>query len=405
MNFQWLRLLILTWLHAVIDMHGGFLPTVLPAIRGRFELSLTAGVGLLAVLNITHNVLPLATGPMRARKERPFFIPLAFLFVSLVCFMFLIPVNSISLVFLVVVTFVCGAGGAVFHPEAMRAIHTLGRITSSVRTPFWMMGGFIGASSGALIGAMLVEQWGLKGLLLFVPLGAFCVLLVYVAGIRLQVDVIDANAIITARHRVPFWPLFFMALPLATGTTIITSLLPSHLEMLGHKLSVGGWSAFLFGAGMGIGGVCWGMIAAKMGELTTAIVSILIGLPFITLFIMLSGSLGALPFLIFAGFSIGGGYPMLVSLARQSTGMNLGRRMALMIGGVWGTAGIILMFLAPLADYLEQQYGNLTLMLYVAVACYPLAGLFGLYIRNTRYFPETDPTLESADFKPLKTEI
>ena len=80
------------------------------------------------------------------------------------------------------------------------------------------------------------------------------------------------------------------------------------------------------------------------------------------------------------GFSLGGAYPMLVSRARNARGMNLGRRMAIMVGGAWGVASVVLLIVSPIAEWVAKEYNSLAGLLH---ACWILlvgAGMYGIII-------------------------
>lgn len=379
MRFQWAQLIVLMLLHAMIDMFAGFMPAVLPQVRDRFGLSLTIGVALLTALNIATNVMQIATGHLRGNRSRPLFMPAAFILGGATCLIYFVPVSGWALPLLFAFMIAAGAGVAVFHPESMRAIHAMDRIPSSVTTPFLIMGGYYGYCGGAWIGAVLVEKWQFAGLLGLLPLAGLGLILVLAMRYRLAVD--DQPAVVMdAVHEIPFWKLFVMAVPVCTGMTIIVSLLPSHLHLLGFKTSWGGFASFLFGAGVGISGVVWGLYARRKGELRVSVMSLLLCVPFMLAFVLLARHKAAVVLLVLCGLCAGGGYPMLVSLARRAGGLTLGSRMAFMVGGVWGIASLVLLALGPLADFLEVHYRSLTVILHLAWVCYLVSAVFGVWV-------------------------
>jgi FSR family fosmidomycin resistance protein-like MFS transporter len=375
---QWGKLAVLTGLHLVSDMFPGYIPAILTPIREAFGLSLTMGIVLLSVLNASTNGMQVATGHLRSRSERPVFMQIAFALTGILCLLYFVPTGSLALPVLFAIMIVGGTGVALFHPESMRAIHGLGRISSPVKTPIIMMGGYFGFCGGAWLGACLVERWGFKGLLLFLPAAAAACAAVPFMRFRLAVEGEAPAGGSAGGVSLPFWFLFVMAVPVCTGTTVVVSLLPTHVNLLGLGLSFGGLSSFLFGAGIGAGGVLWGVIARRRGELLISVVSLFLGIPFLVLYLAYAGFRPAVWVLLICGFCFGGGYPMIVSLARNAAGMNLGGRMGWMLGGVWGIASVMLMLLSPLAEYAERHHGNLTVVMYVACALFAVSGFLGL---------------------------
>ena len=76
MGLQSAQLVFLALVHVFVDFLAGALPAVLPAVRTRFGLSLTMGVALLTVLNLSCNLLQIATGSLRRSRTRPLFLQL-----------------------------------------------------------------------------------------------------------------------------------------------------------------------------------------------------------------------------------------------------------------------------------------------------------------------------------------
>ena len=75
------------------------------------------------------------------------------------------------------------------------------------------------------------------------------------------------------------------------------------------------------------------------------------------------------------GFSSMSAYILTITLARQARGFNLGRRMALIVGGTWGIATIAVMILAPVADWVGTGP-----VLKVTPAGYILSGLCAFWV-------------------------
>ncbi|MFH1706900.1 MAG: hypothetical protein ABIF71_03160 [Planctomycetota bacterium] len=374
----WFLLAGLAVLHGLIDLYGGFMPAILPAMRRHFGLSLTMGVVLLSVLNIATNVMQMTTGHLRADRHAPLFLWLAFILAACMALIPAVPQGGAAVGLLLAIAVVGGTGVAVFHPESMRAMHALETIPSSVGTPFFMMGGYFGFC-GAALTAAAVERWGL-GVLGWLAVPAAAGLAGTLAmRFKLAVEVPGAGAE-QKPDAVSFRVLFWMAVPICTAHTFIVSLLPTHLNLLGYSLTYGGLASLLFGGGMGLGGVLWGCAFRHRDEFRTAVISLFISVPLMALYILLAGRPWSLVILAAAGLAVGGGYPMLVSRARSVAGRNLGSRMAYIIGGVWLWASIILMAAGPAADYCEAVYKRLDIFLHACWILYLGAAVFGLAV-------------------------
>jgi MFS family permease len=305
----------------------------------------------------------------------------------------------------------------------MRAIHSFDRIPSSVATPFVIMGGYFGYCGGGWIGAELVDDGvGLKGLRWMLITAAAGLVMASVTKFRLAIEEEESGREPehTGEHynyrirnkqekgtpgrqryeaegpavrqktgkeeeedvkgKVAFWPLFIIASWICTGTSITVSLLPTHIYESGLGLDFGGFSSFMFGAGVGIGGVLWGIYAHRIGEFKASVMSLIIGPPFLFVYLLFSTYKPAVVILLVCGFCTGGAYPMLVSMARNAKEMNLGRRMGFMVGGVWGIASLLLIGAGSTAD-ITGTYA----VLFGAAGCFLAGGIYGIYLIRTGY--------------------
>ena len=76
----------------------------------------------------------------------------------------------------------------------------------------------------------------------------------------------------------------------------------------------------------------------------------LLSAPFTVLYLVFVGHAQAVWMLFGVGFCSMSAYILTVTLARHSSGLNLGHRMAFIVGGTWGLAYLVFVALAPLAD-------------------------------------------------------
>jgi hypothetical protein len=280
---------------------------------------------------------------------------------------------------------VSGCGIAIAHPEGLRAVHTLNRIAPALSTAVFMTSGFLGFASGGVIAAALVERCGLNGLL---PL-AFCPIVavgaVYLSRVRLSVEGYTESAGDEASKRndprVPFWKVLGIGLPAAVSTTLIIQLGPTYLEELGFGLTFGGFSAAMFGWGGTVGPFLWAAIAHRKGDLRCAGWAFGLSAPLMVLYLVLVRQTAAVWLLFGAGFFSMSAYILTITLARNAAGLNLGQRMAFMMGGTWGIAMVIFLALAALADWLGTG-----LVLLLTPAGYLLSGLFAFSV--LRRYPE-----------------
>jgi FSR family fosmidomycin resistance protein-like MFS transporter len=352
LKFEWFQLVSLTFIHFLVDMFGGMIPAILPVLRREFALSLTLALSLHTVIQLSGNLVQLPAGSLRAHNNRPFFIPIGLLMAAAISVLVFVPKDNFTLPFLYLLMTVSGAGIAVVHPEGLRAIHTLEKIPASISTAFFLTGGFFGFSAGSFISSVIVDHWQLRGLLWLLVCPAIGLILVYFLKIQVAVEKKsgDDSPVEVVPETYTFWPLMWLSVPLAASTIVILGLLPTRLHELGFSLSFGGLSNMLFGAGGVAGSLVWAVIAHKKGLMKSAIASLLLGIPFLWIYLAAIESRWSVVMIFIAGFFVQSAFPLIVTLARHAVGLKLGQRMAFAVGGSWGVACIVLLLIGPVAE-------------------------------------------------------
>jgi FSR family fosmidomycin resistance protein-like MFS transporter len=376
---QWVQLAVLSGVHFLVDMFGNVLPALLPVICDDFKITLAVGGFVLASLPLASNGVQILTGHLRPDKTTPLFLHLGVILSASICLMALAPRSLAGIALVVALGVISGSGVAVAHPEGLRAIHTLDRIAPSLSTAVFMTSGFFGFASGGAISACLVASYGLKGLYPLIPCLIVGVAIIRLSQVRLAVehDAPNGNghALPASAQVLPFWKVLSIGVPAAVSTTVIQQLTPTYLHELGFDLAFGGFSVAMFGWGGAVGPFIWTVIAHRKGDLPASVWAFLLSSPFIVLYLMFADRAGAAWLLFGVGFSSMSAYILTVTLARESRGFNLGRRMALIVGGTWGVATLALMILAPLADWVGTG-----LVLKLTPAGYILSGLFAFLV-------------------------
>jgi len=382
LRMQWAQLLVLSSVHFLVDMFGNILPAILPAIRREFVMSLSVGGFILASLTLTSNGVQLVTGQMRPNKTRPLFLYLGMLAAACVCLIPAAPRSPVGVILLVGFGVLSGCGIAIAHPEGLRAVHTLDRISPSLSTAVFMTSGFFGFASGGAISAALVASYGLAGLYPLMFSSLLGILAVRAVRVRLAVapgqtqgggDPQGPSAATVLP--VPFWKILVVGIPAAVSTTVVLLLIPTHLDVLGFDLRFGGFSTAMFGWGGAIGPFVWAAIAYRKGDLPSSFGAFMLSVPFAILYLVFVQQSAAVWFLFGTGFSAMSGYILTITLARDAEGLNLGHRMAFIVGGTWGIAMLIFLPLSALADRLGTGP-----ILRLAPAGYLLSGLLAFWV-------------------------
>lgn len=372
-----MQLLALSGVHFFIDMFAGMLPPLLPKIMEEFTLSLSMAGLLVIVMNMTSNGIQVLTGHLRSRKRWPLFLYIGLMLGAGICLLGLLPKTGYVFAPLFFLALVSGCGVAVVHPESLRAVHHLRRIPPAVSTAVFMAGGFLGYASSGAVSTVLVSRFGLKGLYPLILCPLVGVLLVIILRIRLAVE---PAAGYMNRHgipetRLPFWIIFAMAMPAAVSTIVLASLLPTVLNQFGFELTFGGFSATMFGLGGAAGSFFWAGFAHKKGELQSSVTALLLTVPFLVIYLLFIDKASAIWLVFGAGFCSISAYTLMITLARDATGPNLGRRMGFMVGGTWALANIIFLVLLPVVEYFGAD-----IVLKFTPLGYILSAAFGLFI-------------------------
>jgi len=378
-TFQWMQLLVLSGVHFFADLFGNMLPAILPAIREQFKLSLSLAGLVLVALYMTSNGVQVLTGHMRADKTRPLFLHLGLILATSICLLAVLPRQSNAFSAMIFLAVVSGCGIAIVHPEGLRAIHSLVRIPAAISTAVFMAGGFLGYASGGAVSTILVSRFGLEGLYPLILCPAIGILMVIFLKIRLAVEpkLSNQNEFGSGmiKNRLPFRLIMVMAMPAAISTTILVSLLPTALNELGFELTFGGYSATIFGLGGVLGSLVWGGIAHKKGGLPCSIIAFFLVIPFLVAYLILIDNRMAIWMLFGAGFCSISAYILMITLAREASGLTLGQRMGFIVGGTWALANVVFMALLPAAEH----FGTRFFLKFVPVG-YMFSGIFGLLI-------------------------
>lgn len=355
---QWRQLFALTLAHAVTDMYVGIVAPVLVPLRDHYGIPIRRLIAVSALFAFAANLFQIPIGQLRARWRSPLPICLGVLLAGVSVLLVALPTGPATLPMMAVIVLAAGLGVAIVHPEGLRAVHGLNQLPASLATAIFMVAGFLGFASGALISAWLTQQFGLRSLLWLCLAAPAASLPTLLTGTRLPVD-----ATATARGpslqqietipKLPFAPIFALAAILATCSHIQATLLPTHLhEEVGFSLAFSGLSFTLFGLGGAIGAVFWGAMAPRLGHLRILLFCTLAGAPLTLLYLLLAPrTTAAAALLALTGFIVYTGFPLCVTLARYAaSNLRFGQRMGWISGGSWGLAAVALWGLGVVSE-------------------------------------------------------
>ena len=350
---QWTQLIALTVAHLVWDSFPGLMHTVLPAFQESFGLSVAAGSVLLTAFLIAANSIQLVVGHVRPGRDKPLFLYIGTLLTCAIILFWIVPAGSMALMWLLLISIVCGTGVGITHPEALRAIHRMDRISSAVSSSVFMAGGVIGFAIGGWGSTYLVTWWGFGCLIPFCVASVIALVLMIVVRIQLMVETDEPSRPVLQRHEKPqsFWLIMVIATLGACSMQLLSWIVPQHINEIGGNLTVGGLAVSIFCLSGGIGGIFISRHASRHGEMKLIVRMLMCGIPFVIAYLLLIQHIWSVALLSVGGFCCFGAYPLMVSAARHCPGLNFGGRMGLIVGGVWLVASVLPMLLGPVAKH------------------------------------------------------
>jgi len=354
---QWRQLLALTFAHAVTDTFVGLIAPVLVPMHDRTGASLALLIFVASMLGFSSNIFQLPIGNMRSTWTHPLPICFGVLLAGAAVLIPCMPAGPHCVAWMSLVALAAGFGVAIVHPEGLRAVHGLDKISSSLSTAIFMVAGFLGFAGGALLSSTLTEHFGLTSLAWLYAAAPVAATLLFLSGIRLPIETEKAKTALEHKENIPsipFWPLFMMAALLATCSQIQATLLPTYLHKeVGYSLSFSGFSFTLFGLGGMVGAITWGALAPRIGHLRVLLYSTLVGAPLTAVYLVLAPHTRLAAILLtFTAFIVYTGFPLCITLARYADSpLRFGQRMGLISGGSWGIAAVVLWTLAPVSEH------------------------------------------------------
>ena len=393
---QWCQLLALTLAHGVADTFGGLAAPILIPLRDHYGVAIPMLIFMTALLGLSSNIFQIPVGHLRATWRSPVLICLGVLLAGTAVFLTALPTGPLALVWMCLIALVAGFGIATVHPEGLRAVHGLDKIPSSLSTAVFMVAGFLGFSSGAILSSSMTEKWGLGSLAWLYAAAPLAAAPLFFCGIRLPVETDKAGQAKSAlEHKenipsVPFLPLLAIAATLATCSQIQATLLPSFLHEEAHySLSFSGFSFTLFGLGGTVGAITWGALAPRIGHLRVLLFAALFGAPLTFLYLLIAPrTQAAAGLLTFTGFVVYTGFPLCITLARYAkSSLRFGQRMGLISGGSWGIAAVVMWILGPITK--QTGLGPLLHLVWIGY----LAAVALTYLEMRRQKPAADLSL------------
>ncbi len=341
------RLLILTFMHFVIDMMGGLLiPLPEPTLVQHLGVSLAMVAVLVGGSAIIINAVQPVSGWLLPASGMPMLLVFAPLAAALIAFIGL--TNSYWIAGILLVT--AGIGIGVLHPEGVLTAHELSGKRTGLGMSLFMSGGYFGFASGSLVSGLWVEyhEPDLANFWLLALPAVLVVVLVLLSGLhRLRGHDGESNAGHLKKGQVPFLPVMLLAAAVAGTVCLFVRLITIWLVRRFPGEAAQGWGgATVFATGLAgaFAGIFWGHMSDRFGRARTIAVAQFLCIPFLYGIFRITAPSQAPLWGIGIGLTLSGVFPLTVVLAREAKGFGKRLRVSLAIGGAWGFGEILFMF-------------------------------------------------------------
>jgi len=363
---------------------------MIPTLMVKFEMSLAQIMGMFTITGLVLNFIQPFAGWMMERTRTPWVL-LVCPFVCALTFW----VGFCDSIWTALPLFcIAAVANGAFHPYA----YTLAQPTlprrPALATAIFISFGFLGVSTGALLSGNWMEHLGFGGFH-WLYLGAFAVAVpLLMRGVH-RLPLARYSAIRHAPHAdapklahrteppsVPFWLVFAATLVMAIeGGTLITYV-PTLFENLYGSEGLGGTACFIYGVTGGIFSYLYAWGADRRGPFGVTMLGQLLAIPAFIGFFLFPQAWVKMILIMIAGMTAGATMPVLTSLARPATGLSLGLRTSLIMGGVWGSATIIHFIMAQIVDRGYTLASVMSPICLGPLVCIPLLALGARYART-----------------------
>jgi MFS transporter, FSR family, fosmidomycin resistance protein len=347
-------LILLTAGHLVTDINTGALPAFLPFIKEFLNLSYTMTASIMLIFNVTSSVIQPIFGYFSDRWSARWLLPsgcfIASLGMALLGFG-----SSYSWIFFFAA--LSGLGQGSYHPEGFKTVNFLSGEKKATAISLFLVGGSLGLSLGPLMATIFFKYLGLKGSLLFLPLGmAMGLIFLATPFLKAKSDILihKAKDLKTSGFsRQGFFPmallLLVVVLRAATSMSLQTFVPFYFINILQRDpLIVGKYLSTFLLAGT-IGSLAGGPFADRYGYKRTVLFGLGLTSIFLHLFYYAKG-MESLIFFAVAGFVLHSSGAITMAMGQSYMPQNLGMASGLILGLAMGVGGIGTTILGWVAD-------------------------------------------------------
>ena len=371
MNLKALILLIAG--HFVADVSTGALPAFLPFIKESLRLSYTATASIILIFSLTSSVIQPTFGYLSDRRSAPWLLPAGCLITSLG--MALLGFGT-SYAWIFFFSALSGLGQGGFHPEGFKTVNFMGGEKKASAISLFLVGGSLGVSVGPLMATLFFKYFGLKGSVLFLPLGILIAVIFMVTPYWKGKTEHFANKgrglKISDSFRGKTLPIALLVLVVvlrsATQLSLQTFIPFYFIDVLQRDpLVVGQYLSTFLLAGT-FGSLVGGPLADRYGYKRSVLFCLIFSPIFLYLFFYTEGT-KSLIFFALAGLFLNAPHAVNMAMGQAYMPQNLGMASGLILGLAMGIGGIGTTILGWIADQ-RSLYATLNITFVL-----PLLGL------------------------------
>jgi FSR family fosmidomycin resistance protein-like MFS transporter len=321
---------------------------LLPLITALFGLSyLLAGV-VAMVFNITSSIMQPLFGHWFDRTHATWLLETG---LALNCIGMSLLGFSSSYVLLLFFVGSAGLGAAAFHPPAFSAVVTSSSSSRGRDMGIFLSGGNTGFFLGPFVAGALGSAFGLRGMLLLLPLGLMVAVILFKANVRRE----ESKQPSVEHH----YPANKRLLSLLAGIAALRSVavqsavtfLPLYFVARGDSLLLATAIASIW-LGLGVlGQLGGGYVSDRIGRRPIIVSSLLLGAVLFYGFLLSNGFV-SLIFLALSGAALYASWSVIVVMSSEAAPSNVGAVSGFMLGFSIGIGGVAALGFGAVADIL-----------------------------------------------------
>ncbi len=342
--------------HMMTDINTSALPALLPFLKETLGLSYAMAGTIILFSSLTSSVIQPVFGYISDRKSFLWFLPFGIFCAALGIALLGWADSYEQILFLVIVS---GLGVAIYHPEGWRTANVLAGDKKATGMSIFGVGGNIGFALGPLMAATFVTAMGLKGSAFFIIPGAVMAGIFLftgfwrVAGPRGGAAARSSTNPAEGYGKPAVYPMFLLLsmVTLRSWAHIgLMTFIPFYFinHMKGDPMQAGNLLCAFLGAGT-LGTIIGGPFADRFGHKKIMLVSLGSTCPLLVLFLLSSGVLSFVWFML-AGFILIFSFTVSIVMGQYFMPNNMGVASGLVVGLAIGTGGIGAALLGLFAD-------------------------------------------------------